>query len=451
MGKKNRDEDKPAIRRGKRDSPAFTLLGTRFDTLNEGLVRQHISLLIATSIVMKFLIALVTIAVFQSFVDYFDITVYLNSATPLLQGQIPYIHYPFEYPVLMFIPIILAFIPAMLVQSATVFAFAFQFLMVVCDVLIVLCVYFIGLKIYHEKTAFYAGLIYATAFSTAYFVITKSDAFPTAILMLGLLFTVYGMNTRGYAGAAAGFFAKLFPAVALPFMVLFNAKKTSLKEELLSAGKIFLAFCIVLLLPLAVINPATISTYLFATGGTVGVYVNTATYTLYAYLHEVLSLGISTDTISAAMYGIMGLLLLLLVYVAYADREIREKTFLKFVLCAIFCLVFFTRFHSPQYIVWFTPLLALLVADDLVKIGLFYTSQVLAYIEFPLMFGSWYTNLEYMNLPGTPGWTMTLFFFTIEFIVLITLMYYAVRPREGIMVRLKKYLPGSQEKRVNDA
>lgn len=447
MGKKTRNEDEPpAARRGKRGSSPFTLLGTRFDSIDSDTVKQHIGILIAATIVMKFMVVLVTTAVFHSFVDYFDIGVYLNSATPLLEGQLPYVSYQFEYPVLMFIPIILAFIPAVLTQNGMVFALAFQVLMVLCDIIIVLCVYSIGLKIYNETTAFYAGLIYATAFSTAYFVITKSDAFPAALLMLALLFTVYGRKTFGYAGASAGFFAKMFPAIALPFMVFFNAKKTSLREEILSGGRIFLAFCIVLLLPLSIINPATIRTYLFATGGAVGVYANTSTNTLYAYLHEVFGLGITAGTVSTVMYGLMGLLLLALMYMAYADQEMSEKRLLKYVLCAIFCLVFFTKFHSPQYIVWFTPLLAILVADDLVKIGLFYLSQILAYIEFPLMFGSWYTNLAYTNQAGTPGWYLTLLFFTLEYIVLIALLYFTVRPKEGIMKRLKDCLPAPSGK-----
>lgn len=445
MGKKDKNVTESATQKGKPRRNTFQFLGTQFDALNEETVKHHVLFLILITIVMKFVVVFFTTTVFHSFIDYFDIGVYFNSATPLLQGQVPYVNYQFEYPILTFIPILLAFIPAVLTQNAAFFALAFQFLMVLCDIIIVLCVYFIGLKIYHETTAFYSGLIYATAFSTAYFIITKSDAFPTTLLMLGILFTVYRKSTFGYVWASAGFFTKMFPAIALPFMVLFNAKTTTLKTELIAAGKIFLAFCIVLLLPLALISPATLSTYLFATGGAIGVYVNTATYTLYAYLHDVLSLGISTGTISAVMYGLMGFLLLLLVYIAYADRKTKEKTFLKFVLCALFGLVFFTKFHSPQYIVWFTPLLAILVADDLVKIGLFFLSQVLAYIEFPLMFGSWYTNLEYVNSVGSPGWYLTLVFFTIEYLVLLALLYYTVRPHDGIIKRLKEFLPASMK------
>jgi hypothetical protein len=442
MGKKDKMVTEPVTRKGKRGTSPFTFLGTVFDAVDEETVKHHVILLILATIVMKFVVALVTTTVFHSFIDYFDIGVYLQSATPLLQGQVPYVNYPFEYPILTFIPILLAFIPAVLTQNGLVFVLSFQALMIVCDILIVLSVYFIGLKIHTEKTAFLGGLIYATAFSTAYFVITKSDAFPTCLLMLALLFTIYGMNVRGYASASAGFFTKMFPAVALPFMVLYNAKTTSLKEELVSAGKIFLLFCLVLLLPLAIVSPATLSTYLFATGGSVGVYPNTATYTLYAWLSEVLHLGISSGIVSALMYVLMGAGLLLLFSIAFAEREKNEKTFLKLVLCSLFLLFVFTKFHSPQYIVWFTPLLAILVADDLVKIGLFYAAQVFAYIEFPLIFGSFYTNAQYVNPAGSPGWYMTLIFFTVEYIVLIALVYFTVRPREGIITKLKEILSG---------
>jgi hypothetical protein len=359
----------------------------------------------------------------------------------MVQGQLPYINYSFDYPILIFIPITIALLPALVFQSAMAFVYAFQFLMVVCDIVTILCIYFIALKVWDEKTAFIAGLVYATAFSTAYFVLTKSDAFPTCLLMVAVLFTVYGMNTKGYLFAALGFFTKIFPAIALPFMVLNNAKSTSVKQELVSAGKIFLLLCGLLLLPFILINPEVIQTYLFTMGGSVGVYVNTVTYTLYAYLHDVFHMGITPAAVSTLMYVLMGITLILLVYVASADSEKNPKTLLKLVLCAIFCLVFFTKFHSPQYIVWFTPFLALLVSDNLVKIVLFYIAQVFAYIEFPLMFGTYYVNLEYVNPVGSSGWYLTLFFFTVEYFVLILLFYHIIRPKEGIISKLKEYYP----------
>jgi len=433
MGKKNKIDVEPSEKRGKKVKHPFSFLNVEFGNVDLQTVKRHLLILILASILTKFIVIFATTSVFHSFIDFFDIGTYFEHAIPLMEGQLPYINYQIEYPILLFIPIALAFIPAMVLQSQMAFVFSFQILMVLCDILIVLCVYFIGLKIWSEKTAFFGGLFYATAFSTAYFVLTKSDAFPTCILMVALLFTIYGMNSKGYISATLGFFTKIFPVVALPFMVLYNAKSTSLKTELISAGKIFLLFCIFLLLPFALINPKVISTYLFATGGSLGVYVNTATFTIYSYLHDVFHLGITPASVSTAMYVLMGITLLILLYFAYAESEKNPTNLIKLVLCAIFSLVFFTKFHSPQYLVWFTPLLALLVADDIVKIVLFYITQIFAYIEFPLMFGKYYVNLNYTNPVGSADWYLTLCFFTLEYIAFILLLYSIIRPKEGMI------------------
>jgi hypothetical protein len=437
MGKKSKIDVDSSIKKEKRGKNQFTFLNARFDNFDKETVKRHIAFLILVSIATKLLVIFVTTSVFHSFIDYFDIGTYFNHAIPLLQGQLPYVNYQVEYPILIFVPIVLALIPAVLTHSPDAFVFAFQLLMVLCDILIVLCVYFIGLKIWREKTAMYAGLIYATAFSTAYFILTKYDAFPTLFLMIAVLFTVYKMNIRGYIFAALGFFAKIFPAIAFPFMIIYNAKDTSIKQEIFAVAKVVIPLFLLLFLPLYILRPETINTYLFATGRSVGVYANSVTFTLYTYLHEIGHFGITSDIVSVFMYTVMGIVLLLLVYFAFTDQKQEPKTFLKIVLCSIFSLVFFTKFHSPQYIVWFTPFLCLLVADDLIKIILFYVTQIFAYIEFPLMFRSYYVNLEYVHPLGSASWYLTLFFFTLEYLALLVLVYLIIRPPEGLLGKIK--------------
>lgn len=440
MGKKNKIDVDPSEKRGKKGKPLLSFLNVEFGNVDLQTVKRHLLILILASLLTKFIVIFATTSIFHSFIDLFDIGFYFEHAIKLVQGQLPYISYNFDYPILIFIPIIIALIPALIFQNAMAFVYTFQILMVFCDIITILCIYFIGLKLWNEKTAFYAGLIFATAFSTAYFVLTKYDAFPTCFLMLAVLFTVYDMNMRGYISTALGFFAKIFPVIALPFLVLYNAKSTSLKEEILSAGKIFLVLCVVLILPLAIINPNVIQSYIFATGGSLGIYVNTATYTLYANLNEVLHLGISSGLVSLFMYGVMAATLLFLLYISYIGEERDPKTLLKVLLCAIFALVFFTKFHSPQYLVWFTPLLALLVADNLVKIIVFYVIQVFAYIEFPLMFGKYYVNLNYSNPVGSADWYLTLLFFTLQYLALLLLVYLIIRPPEGIVKKIRVIL-----------
>lgn len=438
MGRKTKDTAVSFKKKGKKGKIPFTLFNSVFGNIDQDTVKRHILYLILASLATKVLILMLTPGVFHSFIDLFDIGFYFEHAMNMVKGQLPYIHYSFDYPVLVFIPITIALVPALAFQSAPAFVYTFQLLMVLCDIVTILCIYFIALKVWDEKAALYSGLIYATAFSTAYFVLTKYDAFPTCLLMLAVLCTVYGMNMKGYLFAALGFFAKIFPAIAFPFLILNNAKTTSIRQEVLAALKIVLPLSLVLFMPLVLIRPDTVSTYLFVTGSSVGVYANTATFTLYGYLQGVWHLGITSSMVSTAMYVMMGIVFLIILYTACTDTAKRPATLLKTVFCAIFAVVFFTKFHSPQYIVWFTPFLCLLVADNLHKIILFYITQALGYIEFPLMFGRFYTNLEYVNPAGSGDWYLTLFFFSAEYLALLVLVYVVIRPKAGIFKRIRE-------------
>ncbi|MDD1668456.1 MAG: hypothetical protein LUO97_01515 [Methanomicrobiales archaeon] len=437
---------KPPGKGREKTGEPLTFLGQTFEKTDTKTVRSHLLSLVFVSLATKFLVLVLTPAVFHSFIDLFDIGYLFQNAIPLSQGQIPYLDYSIAYPILVFIPMILALIPALVTQSGMAFIYSFQLLMILCDLGTLLCIYFIGLKISDERTAWYAGLVYATAFSASYFVLTKFDAFPTLLLMGAILFTVYDRKVHGYVSATLGFFAKVFPAVSFPFMILYNAKTTSLSEEVVTAAKVFLPFAVILFIPFLLLRPDHLNTYLFATGATVGVYASTATYTLYTYIHDVAHLGLPAATVSLFMYLLLGLVMLLLLWIGWKDRRKSPVTLLKLTGFAIFAFVFFSKFHSPQYIVWYTPFLALLVAGDLLKTGLFYLVQALAYLEFPLLFGTFYVNLNYLSPAGSAGWYLTLLFFTLEYLALILLFALAVRPEGGFRAAVRNYAPESMRR-----
>jgi uncharacterized membrane protein len=443
MKKKARKVVKPSERGREKISEPFTFLGETFDTIDKRTVKRHLFYLVLASLMVKVLVLFATTAVFRSFVDLFDLQYYLQNALLLAQGKVPYLSYSFEYPVLIFIPIVIALIPALATQNGMAFVYSFQLLMVLCDIGTLLCVYFIGLKVWNEKTAWYAGLIYATAFSASYFVLTKYDAFPTLLLMGAVLFTVYDRRIRGYISATLGFFTKIYPAIAFPFMIFYHAKTTSLRQEIISTIKVVVPFFLVLLLPFLILRPASVGTYLVATGSGRDVYANSATYTIYAYLHDILHFGISAENVSLFMYALLGITLLFLLYLAYTSTKTKPQTFLKIILCAVFSLVFFSKLHSPQYILWFTPFLCLLVAGDPGKMMLFYITQIFGYIEFPLIFGSYYINLNYVHPVGEAGWYMTLFFFTLKYLALVALIFIIIRPEEGIGKKMREIISGT--------
>ena len=223
MGKKKTDDTVSSGTKGKRGMVPFTFLSHRFDDIDEQDAKRHITVLVLASLLAKFAVAFITTTIFHSFVDLFDIGVYFQHVQMLVQGQLPFTP-EFQYPVLILVPLIIALVPALLLQSGMVFVYTFQFLMVLCDIVTIVCIYLIGLRLWNERTAFHAGLIYACAFSAAYFVITKYDAFPTSLLMLTILFTVYHHELKGYAASTLGFFTKVFPILALPFIIMYNAR-----------------------------------------------------------------------------------------------------------------------------------------------------------------------------------------------------------------------------------
>ena len=428
MGRKNREDTISQRRKGKKGIIPFTFLTHQFDDIDLQTAKRHLAILVLISVLAKFAVAFVTTVVFHSFIDLFDIGVYLEHAQMLVQGQFPFTP-GFQYPILILVPLMIALIPAFLLQNAMAFVYTFQSLMVLCDIVTILCVYLIGLRLWNERTAFHAGLIYACAFSAAYFVITKYDAFPTSLLILAILCTVYQHEIKGYAASMLGFFTKVFPVLALPFFVLYNAKRTFLKQEIISAAKVVISISVVLFLPLFFISPDTFKIYI-PVRSELGYYSNTLTFTIYSWIHDVFHAGISIDTVSAIMYIIMGAGSLALLYTAYRIPGRDLKLLIKLILCAMVLAVVCAKVRSPQYIVWFTPMLCLLAADDIRKIILLFIFQALAYLEFPLMFGAFYTALKYTDTALSSGWMITLGVFTLEYLALFICLWFVVNPKE---------------------
>ncbi|MDD5142611.1 hypothetical protein [Methanoregula sp.] len=395
--------------------------------------------MVGLSVIVKICVLFATVFIFNSFVDTFDHQYYLQNFINVMDGKIPYADFGFDYPPLAFLPIALAFLPALLFNSAGMFILSFQALMILFDAVIVCCVYLIGLKLYPERTAFLAGILYATAFAGAYFVLTKYDAFPTALLMIAILFAVYRKPKGGYLSATAGLLAKIYPAVALPFIVLYNSAVTSLKEEVYSILKILIPILVILGVPILVFRPSIITSYIGGSLVRSDVYVNTATNTIYALFNNILHVSVSANVISAGMYGFMVVALLILLFYGWIVRIQKEKMLIKLVALALFVIVFCMKYHSPQYILWFLPLVCLLVADSLAGIAMFYITQVVAYIEFPLAFGTLYVNTSYVSPVDTPGWYFAWLFFAVESVLFIVLMYLAVRPTRAHIDRIRAF------------
>lgn len=138
------------------------------------------------------------------------------------------------------------------------------------------------------------------------------------------------------------------------------------------------------------------------------------TYTLYNLINVVLHIPISEGVISLIMYILMIGIILLLILVSWVKGVENPRRLLVLIAVTLFMVIFCTKFHSPQYLVWLTPFYALLLIDSLRNILMFYLLQAVVYIEFPIAWGVLYVNRGYVNEIGTVGWYGSLAFFIVH-------------------------------------
>lgn len=397
-------------------------------------MKQHIKYLVGLSLISKIFLFVLTVIILKSGMDTFGIMYYYEHAISVFNGSYPYISYYYEYPLLSFVPVVIALIPSLLVNSVLVYIVIFSLLMIICDCVTTACVYLISRKIWNDsKIAFISACLYISAISAAYFVMIEHSAFSECLLLLGLTMVIYGKDIfkssifNEYFALICGYFVKVYPIVALPFVILHKSKSTSLKQEIVSSLKAIIPISILLVLPLLIINPESIKTLIPARMN-IGYFPNTIIWTLHVWLHDIAKINITIDAVLMFVYICMGLAFAILFYTALKYKKQEPIVLIKFVLCAIMIIVLSFKVRSPQYVVWFAPLMCILIADNVYKMGLFYFTQILAYIEFPLTFGLLWTNIEYTNPIYSTNWYIALILFTLQFSGLVILTWVAIEP-----------------------
>jgi hypothetical protein len=379
------------------------------------IIPKHRNILIITSIITKIFVIFLTTYIFNSFVDMWDYQIYFRAIQNIFNGTFPWTSgVTFYYPPLACIPMTIAYFISFF---AGFFGFVLVMwtLMIICDIVTTLCVYYIGLKLYSEKTAFIAAMLSASALSSAYFIITRFDAFPTCLAMVAILATIYGDKITGYFATIFGFFTKLWPMLLFPFLWIYNSRDTSLMVEGKERAFWFLTASFILF-------------GLMIWGGynrfleyADMVYCNTIPYVLHQYM-KLAGIIISFNTIAILCKIFTILVIIIAIYIMF-NKSKSIVLMLKLILITLIVLILFSQYRSPQYIVWFSPIAAILVAEDIWGILIFIFLQILAYVEFPLGYYVMYVNDHY-----TSEWA--LWFFSILFITYGLLIWRALKMKE---------------------
>lgn len=367
---------------------------------------------------MKILVAFVIVSVFGSFVDRYDLWVYFQYAQKISSGQIPYINFPVEYPQGFFVPIIISMVSAPITimasnnifpESGYAFMLSFAILMAIFDTFTLAFVYLTAKKLFGRDRAFLSGILYATAFSSAYFVITKYDAFPTFLFMGAIAMYVYGKKDYGVIGSALGAMTKWFPGFAAEFFILHDLKSEEGTHDVIKSIALFTGAIFAITIPFVALNvEGFIKTY------TWHIWRAPLSSSFVYYLDYVTH----SEFFSFIAIYLIGFAILMIILHYYKFADTGTDTMVRYIFMTVFAFIFLNKVLSPQYIVWITPFIAIFLTRTYWEMLLAYAGQSIFCIEFPILYNKAYINSYYLEPTG-----IAFVFFTVKFAVMFYIAY----------------------------
>ena len=296
-----------------------------------------------------------------------DVHLYQGFAHSVFDGSVPYRDFFMEYP-----PGALAvFLPPELFGSAHYNA-AFKTLMALCGAATIVAVALLLVRIGADRPRLWTALALLALSPIALGPISLNtyDAWPALLTVVALL----TLPLVGFALLGLAFAAKVYPIVLLPPALVFVWRTAGRRVALRSLGA-FIGVAAVVLVPFLVVAPhglvesfraqAGRSLQVESLGGSIlGVADRLGWYTATVVHHT--GHTISYD-LSGSLPRVLGvasavaqvLAVLLVVWLYWRGRDDLMRLTAAFA-AAIAGFLAFTRFFSPQYLVWLIPLVVVL-------------------------------------------------------------------------------------------
>lgn len=404
-------------------SPATPVLffGVPLKGIGWQILKKDLIILAFTGLVVKLLVISAALPALDQILTG-DMTLYYWYADSIFQGRFPYLNYYAEYPQLFFIPLIIAYLPLLAGPDFTGFLFTFGTMNLLFDLGTLVCVYILAARFFGQDHAFRAGLLYATAISTAFFIPILFDIIPTFFLVFSLCCFIHGKEMASYLSAAAGVLLKWFPFACFPVFFLFNLKNGRDMKDFRNGVVLSLLAAAACMLPFVLLNTGKfIETYRFH------IVRLPEAHSLVYYLDAVFSTLIHVQIYSNLFLIIMVLAECLLLYWYYRHLDTSELA----LTCVLFIsvLIFFlcNKVMGTYYLVWLTPFLAILLLGSLRHLLLFYAVQIVMFLETPVLLGIvykpfWDYSVMENSLPSLP-----FVFYTVKFAIFLVLLYVVIR------------------------
>jgi len=391
------------------------LKGVGWQTLKKDLI-----ILAFSGLVVKLLVISVALPALEQILTG-DMTLYYWYADSIFHGRFPYISFYAEYPQLFFIPLIIAYLPLLTGPNFTAFLFTFGTMNLLFDLGTLACVYVLAARFFGQAHAFRAGLLYATAISTAFFIPILFDIIPTFFLVFSLCCFIHGKEMASYLSAAAGVLLKWFPFACFPVFFLSNLKNGRDMKNFRNGVVVSILAATACMLPFVLFNTGKfIETYRFH------IVRLPEAHSLVYYLDTILSLfHIQATGNLFLIIMVLGECILLYWYFRHLDGSNLTLTYVLFLSVLVFFLC--NKVMGTYYLVWLTPFLAIFLLGSLRHLVLFYAVQVVMFLETPVLLGIvykpyWNYSVLENSLPSIP-----FVFYTVKFAIFFVLLYVIIR------------------------
>ena len=300
-----------------------------------------------------------------------DVHLYQGFAETVFDGRVPYRDFFMEYP-----PGALAvFLPPAAFGSSH-YIDAFKCLMALCGVATLFLVATLLVRLGVSATRLWAGVLLFALSPLALGPISLNtyDAWPALLTVAALFLLLAGRDVAAFALLGAAFAAKVYPVVLIPPAAIFvwRLRGRALALRGLAA---FVAVAVLFLVPFVVLAPhglaesfraqaarslqvESLAGSLLAAADRTGVYSATVVHrTGHAISYDLV--GSLPETLAVLSSIAQALAVITVAWLFLRGRDDPRRLALAFA-AAIAGFLAFTRFFSPQYLVWLLPFVPLL-------------------------------------------------------------------------------------------
>ena len=301
----------------------------------------------------------------------------------ILNGQIPYSDFAFEYPPLTLIIII---IPALIFRDLSPYFIAFATEIFLFDLIAIALIIYISRRLNMSTVRSLTVYTLLIAFVAGPIVVQRYDLVPAVLVLAALAAFIKGKNNTAWIMLALSVMVKLYPLFIAPLFVIWHIVKKQY-SQLVKGVAVFLAVIFVIAIPWVIIDAqgfwGSISHHLER-----GLHAESF-YGSFVIIGQLLGLtqvegGFSygsynlisplADNISEASFYIMAIMFMAL-YLLFAFQLMKrqnnitsletpavetEGMLLRYAILAIIAFLLSSKVFSIQYLIWLCPLLPLL-------------------------------------------------------------------------------------------